>query len=344
MEELHAIRQVAKELNVSTRTLRYYEQIGLVKPIRSGDTAYRSYDGETVARLRQIIVLRKLRVPLKQIRAIVESGSGSVALEVLQQNLAGIADEIDSLTTIKAVIQAFIERLHLQAGLDALEDDNLLEIIDTLTVAPGSMDVKEEKSMSDLNEASEKLNRLTDNEVRIIYVPPMIVASSQYVGPEPEGHAGAALDDFVRKNRLYERKPDMRHFGFNNPMPQAGTEPGGTAFHGYEMWVSIPEDLEVPPPLRRIAFHGGLYAAHAIWMGDFERWALLWDWVGRSEIYEHDWGAPRCTPYMDGMDWCLEEQLNYVHNVQDPQFQEEHMQLDLLVPIRRRESGTNLRP
>ena len=44
------------------------------------------------------------------------------------------------------------------------------------------------------------------------------------------------------------------------------------------------------------------------------------------------------------MDWCLEEQLNYVHNVQDPQFQEEHMQLDLLVPIRRRESGTNLRP
>lgn len=89
--------QISKLFNISTRTLRYYEQIGLIQPVKKNDYAYRTYDENTVMRLQQIIVLRKLRIPLKQIADILKS-----------------EDEITALSTIKNVIQILLERLHMQ--------------------------------------------------------------------------------------------------------------------------------------------------------------------------------------------------------------------------------------
>jgi DNA-binding transcriptional MerR regulator len=64
--ELQTISEVSRLFGVSTRTLRYYEQIGLLAPTRREDFSYRSYDEGAVLRLRQIIILRKLRIPLRQ--------------------------------------------------------------------------------------------------------------------------------------------------------------------------------------------------------------------------------------------------------------------------------------
>ena len=82
------------------------------------------------------------------------------------------------------------------------------------------------------------------------------------------------------------------------------------------------------------AFLGGLYAAHAIEFGAFDHWGLLSDWVLQSAEYAADYASPRCEPADQRMDRCLEEQLNYFHNVQDPAFDIARMQLDLLLPIR----------
>lgn len=61
------ISEVSRMYNVSTRMLRYYEKAGLLSSLHKQDYAYRIYDEEAVNRLRQIIMLRKLRIPLKQI-------------------------------------------------------------------------------------------------------------------------------------------------------------------------------------------------------------------------------------------------------------------------------------
>ena len=39
--EQHPISQISKLFNISTRTLRYYEQIGLIRPVKQFDSAYR---------------------------------------------------------------------------------------------------------------------------------------------------------------------------------------------------------------------------------------------------------------------------------------------------------------
>ena len=47
--ELQTISQVSKFFAISTRTLRYYEQIGLIAPAKKDDFAYRAYDAEAIA-------------------------------------------------------------------------------------------------------------------------------------------------------------------------------------------------------------------------------------------------------------------------------------------------------
>jgi DNA-binding transcriptional MerR regulator len=64
--DLQTISMVSKNFNVSTRTLRYYEQIGLLQSIKKDGYMYRTYDESSLKRLEQIIILRKLRIQLKQ--------------------------------------------------------------------------------------------------------------------------------------------------------------------------------------------------------------------------------------------------------------------------------------
>lgn len=107
------------------------------------------------------------------------------------------------------------------------------------------------------------------------------VAAYQYIGENPEEKVGDVMDEFIRTNKLYEKKPDARLFGFNHPDPEEGNP-----VYGYEDWVTIPDDMEVPEPLVKKHFNGGLYAAYTIKFPDFFEWKFLTEWVEKSELYE----------------------------------------------------------
>jgi len=66
--ELYTIKQIADMAHVTTRTLRYYDQIGLLRPAQTGENSYRYYDRDSLLRLQQILFLRELDVPLSDIR------------------------------------------------------------------------------------------------------------------------------------------------------------------------------------------------------------------------------------------------------------------------------------
>jgi len=327
--EIQTISQLAKQFNISTRTLRYYEQIGLLQSARKDSSGYRSYDETAAARLQQIIVLRKLRIPLKQIADILRRGDAALAIAAFEQNLTEIEDEITALSTIKSVIQSLLERLHLQNDmLRLLDDESLLDIVDSLTAS--KINFKEDKTMEDLNKANEQLNKLTDKQVRIIHLPPCTVASIQFECDEPERHCNEVLDPFVRESRLVEIYPATRHFGFNAPNPV-----DETGAHGYEMWVTIPDDMDVPAPLVKKRFEGGLYAAHMIPFGAFEEWGWLSEWVQNNLKYEGNSGD-RGYECMWGL---LEEHLNYANHALLDDTEPEGIQLDLLHPIKPREQA-----
>ncbi|WP_171169485.1 MerR family transcriptional regulator [Streptomyces sp. I05A-00742] len=58
------IQQVARKAGVTTRTLRHYDDIGLLPPSRTGHNGYRYYDADAVARLQRILLLRDLGLAL----------------------------------------------------------------------------------------------------------------------------------------------------------------------------------------------------------------------------------------------------------------------------------------
>lgn len=66
------ISQVTRQYDVTLRMLRHYEKLGLIQPIHEEGYAYRMYDEHAVKRLRQILIFRKLRLPLKDMRTILQ--------------------------------------------------------------------------------------------------------------------------------------------------------------------------------------------------------------------------------------------------------------------------------
>ena len=83
MNELIKIRDISTKYDISARTLRYYEDMGLITSTRNGDYAYRQYDDNAIRRLEQILILRKLNISVKDIQRIFNTSGSEVVLDVL---------------------------------------------------------------------------------------------------------------------------------------------------------------------------------------------------------------------------------------------------------------------
>jgi len=83
-----SIKQVARHSGVTARTLRYYDEIGLLRPARVGANGYRHYEQEQLLRLQQILLLRELDMDLTAIAAVVDGVRDPVeALRAHQERL-----------------------------------------------------------------------------------------------------------------------------------------------------------------------------------------------------------------------------------------------------------------
>ena len=68
-----SISQAAQRSGVSVRTLRYYDEIGLLKPSEVTPAGYRYYDDPALETLQQIVFYRELGLPLEQISTILRA-------------------------------------------------------------------------------------------------------------------------------------------------------------------------------------------------------------------------------------------------------------------------------
>jgi DNA-binding transcriptional MerR regulator len=64
------IKQISQLAHVTPRTLRYYDQIGLLLPDEVGDNGYRYYSDVSLLKLQQILFYRELDIPLERIKEI----------------------------------------------------------------------------------------------------------------------------------------------------------------------------------------------------------------------------------------------------------------------------------
>ena len=118
-----SIQEIARLAGTTSRTLRHYDDIGLLAPSRIAANGYRHYDEAALVRLQRILLLRELGLGLPQIAEVIDASAGSAAqaaeasalqthLELLRQEQQRIGRQIAS---VESTITALTEGKNLMA-------------------------------------------------------------------------------------------------------------------------------------------------------------------------------------------------------------------------------------
>ena len=301
------IGEAAKQFNISNRTLRHWEDMGILKSTRA-ENDYRYYDNENVMRIHQIVLLRKLKMPIADIERIFIAGDFAMAIDVLSSHLEHLKQD----TAIYHALIDSMERLitHIKGAR------NLKQVFSYLEAQNAIMDARHDSVLQiRLPERTNLMLKESLNHVRIVRLPAMTVAAYRVESATPEEDCSKVFDPFVFENNLHKRS-GYRYFGFNNPDPSEDSP-----IYGYELWVTIPEDFDVPPPFEKKQFGGGLFASIPATVHEIgERWELLYNWLEKSDKYEYD----SATQWLEECSMDLE---TFLESSNDGK------QLDLLMPI-----------
>lgn len=132
-----SIAQVARMSKVTSRTLRHYDEIGLLPPAWVGGNGYRYYEQEQLLRLQQILVMRELGVSLDAIKEIVHQGRDRI--EVLTMHRRWLLAERDRFERLAQTVSLTIDELeggenvskksmgHWFEGFDSAKQEELQE-------------------------------------------------------------------------------------------------------------------------------------------------------------------------------------------------------------------------
>lgn len=127
----YTIKALAELVGISTRTLRYYDQINLLKPATTNDANYRLYERKQVQRLHEIMTYRSLSFTLEEIKQLLKKPPTERDND-LKQQLEKLEQQQNKLTlTIKAVQQ----QLAINQGVDKMTDQEQFEIFKQQKIA-----------------------------------------------------------------------------------------------------------------------------------------------------------------------------------------------------------------
>lgn len=96
----YSVNKLAKLAGVSGRTLRYYDEVGLLAPARISSNGYRIYGPKEVDRLQQILFYRELGVSLQEIRKVLASPDFD--------GLAALEEHLEALLTRRTQLELLI--------------------------------------------------------------------------------------------------------------------------------------------------------------------------------------------------------------------------------------------
>ena len=256
MNKLIKIREVSSKYDISARTLRYYEDMGLINSTRSDDYAYRLYDESAIKRLEQILILRKLNISIKDIQRILNTSDSEVVLEVLGKKVADIDNEVALLHELKEIVLAFIHQIE-QADFSKDSDVKLLyEKANEIESQLINVDYGGNPSpINQLLDITEKLKKAP--EVRIIQINKFKAFTS---GLDPIDTLMNIFGPWQRAHNHLIKKPiygsaDFLWFEENGR---------GEWIWAVEDWVTEADTA----PYKIIEFEGGLFAAAVSIDGD----------------------------------------------------------------------------
>lgn len=120
-EGLYLIGEVAKICNISVKTLRYYDQIGLLQPEKvDGRNNYRYYSKIHMLYINIIKDLKSFGFSLQEIKMLLKREDLSILQEKLSMKLQDIIENIEAFESIQAKLERYIATVG--QGKDILED------------------------------------------------------------------------------------------------------------------------------------------------------------------------------------------------------------------------------
>jgi DNA-binding transcriptional MerR regulator len=158
----YTVNKLAKLSGVSPRTLRHYDDIGLLKPAFHGDNKYRYYEENQILLLQQILFFRELGFPLSDIKRILNSDDFN-QLESLKTHKATLQSKLDRTESMIKTIDKTI--LHLKGKLTM----NVEEFFDPIRLRDSEIQQEYENylvekgilSQAEMDESWEKIKNWT---------------------------------------------------------------------------------------------------------------------------------------------------------------------------------------
>ena len=118
---------LAKIANISLRTLRYYDKIGLLKPSQIASNGYRQYNEEDLIRLQKILLLKKLGFSLEEIEGMLLDKDPSW-IDSLKEQIGLVDQKIQYFQLLKETIRKTIEIVE-RNGMSVEKTVQLLDIL-----------------------------------------------------------------------------------------------------------------------------------------------------------------------------------------------------------------------
>ena len=151
----YSIQELSRLSGVTTRTLRWYDQIGLLKPSRVAESGYRYYGGAEVDRLQDILYYRALGVELALIKECLDDPSFD-RLAALRNHLAALEAEQERL---EVAVQARLSQ-ESEAGKELCALHRRW-----LTITGNRYDPAKHRGIAELYVADERFTACYDKQV-----------------------------------------------------------------------------------------------------------------------------------------------------------------------------------
>ncbi len=112
-----SIQQLTKETGITVRTLRYYDQIDLLKPSGKTEGGHRLYSETDVIRLQQILFLKEMGFSLKEITNVLVTDELNLKVS-LEKQLKFVQEEQKKFNRMERILQAVVYSVDVEGELD----------------------------------------------------------------------------------------------------------------------------------------------------------------------------------------------------------------------------------
>lgn len=122
------IGQLAKRTGLSVRTLRHYDQIGLLKPSQRTPSGYRLYTDADVTRLQQILSLRQLGFSLEQVKECLD-GRRLSPQQIVRLQLEHVHKHMELQRQLASRLEAIAKALQARRDVSAEQFIQIIEVM-----------------------------------------------------------------------------------------------------------------------------------------------------------------------------------------------------------------------